>query len=598
MDIEKILPRNEIKKEFTWATEDIYPSDEAFLDAIHAFKDTTAVMEQLNGKIIESSADLLKFYELYNETTRTIDAFYHYASLKSDEDTGVSKYQDYRNQASSAFVEYCSAVSYLAPQLMTLSDETLEKFYEEEPRLLFYKKHIDDQRRQAAHILDEQGEMLLAMADELTTAPENIFSIMANADLYFDSVNHNGKDYQITNGSFVPLLESPDAELREKVFKTFYKSYGNFKNTFATTLYSHMKALSFNAKARHYDSTLEAALDNTQVDPKVYHNLIDTVHKNMNYMYKYIDLRKKIMKRDELHIYDIYTPLVPDSSSKIPYDEACKNVLEAVKVLGKDYTNVLKSGFENRWIDVYENEGKRSGAYSAGCFVHPFVLLNQKDTLDSEFTLAHEMGHAMHSYLSNKTQEPIYADYVIFVAEVASTCNEALLMQYLLKKTTDKNERIALINHFLEQFRGTVYRQTMFAEFELKMNELVAEGVSLTADTLKEEYGKILKVYFGDNIILDEEILLEWSRIPHFYYNYYVYQYATGFSAAIALSNKILTEGQPAVDKYLNFLSMGRTKDPVSLLKDAGVDMASPKPIEDALKLFGELIDEMEELTK
>lgn len=593
MDIEKILPRTEIPKEYTWATEDIYPSDDDFLNTLKEFRDTTAKMEQLNGKFIQSAAAMLEFYEMYNENTKTIDTFYHYASLKSDEDTSVSKYQDFRNQASTAFVEYCSAISYMGPQLMSLSEDTLESYYSEEPKLRFYKNHIDEQRRQAPHILNEEGEMLLAMADELTSSPENIFSIMTNADLTFGTVNHNGKEYSITNGSFVPLLESPDAVLREKVFKTFYKSYEGFKNTLATTLYSHMKGLAFNAKARRYDSTLEAALDNTNVNPAVYHNLIDTVHKNMHYMYKYIDLRKHIMKRDELHIYDIYAPLVPDSTVKIPFEEAKKNVLEAVKVLGEEYTNILTQGFDNRWIDIYENEGKRSGAYSAGCFVHPFVLLNQKDTLDSEFTLAHEMGHAMHSYFSNHTQEPIYADYVIFVAEVASTCNEALLMQYLLKKTTDRKERIALINHFLEQFRGTVYRQTMFAEFELKINELVAKGVSLTADTLKEEYGKILKVYFGDNIVLDEEILMEWSRIPHFYYNYYVYQYATGFSAAIALSKKILEEGQPAVEKYLQFLSAGRTKDPVSLLKDAGVDMASPKPIEDALKLFGELIDEI-----
>lgn len=302
------------------------------------------------------------------------------------------------------------------------------------------------------------------------------------------------------------------------------------------------------------------------------------------------------MNKGDLHIYDIYTPLVPESKQKISFDTAKENVLASLEVFGPEYIEVLKSGFSNRWIDIYENTGKRSGAYSAGCRIHPFVLLNQKDTLDSEFTLAHEMGHAMHSYLSNANQKPIYSDYVIFVAEVASTCNEALLMQHLLKNTTDKKERIALINHFLEQFRGTVYRQTMFAEFELKMNEMVAAGESLTADRLKEEYMKLIHLYFGDDIILDEEIALEWARIPHFYYNYYVYQYATGFSAAIALSTKILNEGQPAVDSYLNFLKSGCTKDPVSLLKDAGVDMASPKPIEDALKLFGSLIDELEEL--
>lgn len=597
MDIEKVLPRNEIALEYKWATEDIYSSDEAFLEELNSFRKSIHEIGKFDGVATKSAKALLEYYDLYAGNIPVIDRLLRYSMLKSDEDTSVSKYQDFKNQANSAYVEYDSANSFFVPQLLSLSEETLNSYYEEEPRLLFYRKNIEENRRFADHVLDEQGEMLIAMAAELTDIPDNIFGLISNADLTFEPVVYEGREYPVTHGTFIPLLENPNADIRRLAFQSLYKTYGQFSNTFAALISSQMKAMAFNAKARKYNSTLEYALDMNNVNTDVYHNLIKTIHDNMDYMYQYVDLRKKVMKVDELHIYDVYTPLVPDSSAKIPFDTARDNVINALKVLGDEYISVLKSGFDNRWIDIYENTGKRSGAYSTGCLVHPFVLLNHKDTLDSEFTLAHEMGHAMHSYLSNTTQAPIYADYVIFVAEVASTCNEALLMQYLLNNTTDKNERIALINHFLDQFKGTIYRQTMFAEFELRMNELVAQGASLTADLLKEEYLKIVHLYFGDNIILDEEISLEWARIPHFYYNYYVYQYATGFSAAIALSKQILEEGQPAVDRYLRFLSSGCTADPVSLLKIAGVDMASPKPIEDALKLFGELIKEMEELT-
>ena len=596
MDIEKILPRTEINDEYKWATVDIYPSDEAFLDDLKGFKKSIEEAEKFNNVATSSAKNLLTYYNFYSDNLVVIDRLCHYSMLKSDEDTSVSKYQDFNNQTNSAYNDYIGAISFFLPQLLRLSDKTLEEYYKEEPELLFYKKSIDESRRFAKHTLDEQGEFLIGLASEITSAPHHTFSLLSNADMKFEPVVYDGKEYPVTLGSFVPLLENPNEEIRRQAFKSLFKTYEQFANTYSSLLYSHMKGLLYNAKARRYDSTLELALDETNVDTKVYYNLIETIHNNMDYMYRYIKLRKKIMNKGDLHIYDIYTPLVPESNQKISFESAKENVLASIKVFGPEYNEVIKSAFDNRWIDIYENVGKRSGAYSAGCLVHPYVLLNQKDTLDSEFTLAHEMGHAMHSYLSNTNQKPIYADYVIFVAEVASTCNESLLMQYLLKNTTDKKERISLINHFLEQFRGTVYRQTMFAEFELKMNEMVAKGESLTADKLKEEYMKLVHLYFGDDIILDDEIALEWARIPHFYYNYYVYQYATGFSAAIALSNQILTDGQPAVDRYLNFLKSGCTKDPVSLLRDAGVDMASPKPIEDALKLFGELIAELEEL--
>ncbi len=599
MDTSIILNRNEVPKEYTWATQDLYPTDEAFLADVEKFKQLVKKADSFNGRATTSAANLLEFYEyLNNEEIPLTNRIMHYSMLKSDEDTSNTVYQDYKNKVSALAVELQSAGSFFPPQLMSLSDDTLESYYKELPELEKYRISIEDIRRTAAHTLDEQSEKIAAMAGEMMETPENVFSLLSNADLTFETVQYNGREYPITQSSFVPLLQDSDQELRKLAFKTYYKSYDQFKNTYAALLSSQVKALAFNSKIHKYNSSLEAALDVTNVDTAVYHNLIEAVHQNIHYMHEYVALRKKILGLKELHMYDIYAPLVDESSATIPYDQAVSDVLDAVKVYGDEYVSILKSGFNNRWVDIYENKGKRSGAYSAGSYEHPYVLLNYKDNLDSEFTLAHEMGHSMHSYFSNREQEHVYSEYVIFVAEVASTCNESLLMQHLLKKTTDKKERAALINYFLDQFKGTLYRQTMFAEFELRINELVAQGESLTADVLCNEYRKLNEFYYGPDVISVDEIALEWARIPHFYYNFYMFQYATGFSAAIALSSGILKEGQPAVDRYLKFLSAGCTKDPVSLLRDAGVDMASPAPVNEALKLFGSLIKEMEELVK
>ena len=414
----------------------------------------------------------------------------------------------------------------------------------------------------------------------------------------FPSVtDKDGNVHQLTNGSFVPLLESDDVTLRKNVFETYYNRLGEFKNTIASTLDAQFKQLRFFADARKYNSTLEASLDRTEVPVDVYMNLISAVHANMDKMYRYVALRKKLLGVDELHMYDVYTPIVADAASEISYEEAKNTILEALAVMGDDYVSLLKEGFNNRWIDVYENEGKRSGAYSSGSGrPHPFVLLNHKDNLDSMFTLAHEMGHALHSYHSTVNQPVCTSDYVIFVAEVASICNEILLMRHLLSKTEDKKERAYLINHFLDQFKGTVYRQTMFAEFELAMGKMSENGETLTADALCQKYHELNKLYFGPNMISDDGIALEWARIPHFFYNYYVFQYATGFAAAVAIASRILEEGENAVADYKRFLSGGSSTDPISLLKIAGVDMSSPEPINQALKLFDELLDEMETL--
>ena len=421
--------------------------------------------------------------------------------------------------------------------------------------------------------------------------------MFADADLKFPpAVDSAGNEHELTHGSYIPLMHSTDRVLRKSAFQSLYSMYGKFRNTAAAILTAQVKQLKFHADARRYPSTLHMSLDSSNVPTEVYTNLIQAVHDNMQPMYRYVALRKKLLGVDELHMYDLYTPIVADANEKIPYEQAKETVLRALAPMGEDYLNILREGFDNRWIDVYENVGKCSGAYSAGLRVHPYVLLNYADTLDSMFTLAHEMGHAIHSYLSNKNQPVIYSDYVIFVAEVASTCNEALLMQYLLNNTTDPRKRAYLINYFLEQFRTTLYRQTMFAEFELEINRRNEAGESLTAEVYNQIYHDLNVRYFGDGIVIDPEIDLEWARIPHFYYDYYVYQYATGYAAAIALSRRILREGEPAVRDYLEFLSGGCSKDPISLLRGAGVDMATTQPITEALRLFDELIDEMEQL--
>lgn len=481
---------------------------------------------------------------------------------------------------------------------MAIPEDTLDRFYKEEPELETYRRSIYSVRRRAAHILSDECERLLASAGEMAEGPDNIVSIFRNAELTFpDVIDSEGNVHPLTDGTLVPLLESPDVELRKQVFEAYYNRLGEYKNTIAATLDAQFKQLRFFAAARKYNDTREASLDVTEVPVEVYDNLISSVRANIDKMYRYVALRKKMLGVDELHMYDVYTPIVADAAESISYEQAKQTVLDALQVLGEDYVELLKKGFNERWIDVYENIGKCGGAYSSGTArPHPYVLLNHKDNLDSMFTLAHEMGHALHSYHSCKYQPVSTSDYVIFVAEVASTCNEILLMRYLLAKTTDKKERAYLINHFLDQFKGTVYRQTMFAEFEREMGRISESGEALTADVLCEKYYELNRFYFGPEMISDDLIALEWARIPHFFYNYYVFQYATGFSAAVAIANRIMKEGTPAVADYKKFLSGGSSADPISLLKLAGVDMSSPAPINEALTLFGDLITEMEAL--
>lgn len=589
--------RADADPKYTWALEDIYPSDEAWDAAYAEAQNFSRQISAFRGRLSTSARTLLEFLQLGETISVAFDSLYGYAQRRSDEDTAVSKYQGMSSKAISLMVAVDAAGSFETPELLAIPDEKLDQFYQELPELTVYRTYLDNLRRKRAHILSDAEEKLLASAGEISQSPDTIYSMFADADLKFPpAVDSAGNEHELTHGSYIPLMHSTDRVLRKSAFQSLYSMYGKFRNTAAAILTAQVKQLKFHADARRYPSTLHMSLDSSNVPTEVYTNLIQAVHDNMQPMYRYVALRKKLLGVDELHMYDLYTPIVADADEKIPYEQAKETVLRALAPLGEDYLNILREGFDNRWIDVYENVGKCSGAYSAGLRVHPYVLMNYADTLDSMFTLAHEMGHAIHSYLSNKNQPVIYSDYVIFVAEVASTCNEALLMQYLLNNTTDPRKRAYLINYFLEQFRTTLYRQTMFAEFELEINRRNEAGESLTAEVYNRIYHDLNVRYFGDGIVIDPEIDLEWARIPHFYYDYYVYQYATGYAAAIALSRRILREGEPAVRDYLEFLSGGCSKDPISLLRGAGVDMATTQPITEALRLFDELIDEMEQL--
>ncbi len=595
MDLSRIPDRNEIPEEYTWDLRELFPDDEAWLREFRALSDMPGQVAAYAGTLGERPGRLLDWLKLSDELGVRLEKLAGYANCKGDQDIADGFYQDMRSKATACIVGIAGASAFATPELLAIPDETLARFYAECPALETYRRSLTRIRRMKEHILSPAEERLLAGVGEMAEAPDAIASALRNADLRFDdAVDAEGKPHPLSAGTFGPLMESEDRALRKSAFENCYAKYGEFKNTVAATLDAQFKQLRFFAEARRYPTTLAAALDGTEVPESVYLNLIEAVHQNLDKMYRYVALRKKLLGVEELHMYDVYTPVVKDAAVKIPYEKARETVLEALSVMGEDYVELLKTGFSSRWIDVYENRGKRSGAYSSGSArPHPYVLLNQKDTLDSMFTIAHEMGHALHSYYSCHNQPVNTSDYVIFVAEVASTCNEILLMRYLLGRTEDRKQRAYLINHFLDQFKGTIYRQTMFAEFELEMGHMAEAGEALTADALCEKYLALNLLYFGPDMVSDAEIALEWARIPHFFYNYYVYQYATGFSAAAALAERILSQGESAVADYKRFLSGGSSTDPISLLKIAGVDMSSPEPVNAALSLFGELVDEL-----
>ena len=595
--MEPIRNRQDIPQKDKWAIEDLYPSDADWEKELETLDADAEKLASYNGQLGRSGQMLYEYLFAMEQLNVKADRLGNYCMRRADEDTRDSACQAMTGQFISKVVAIGAACSFDTPQIMALPEQTLEGFYQDCPELERYRRYLTDLRRRKEHTLSEQEEKLLAAAGEMAQAPDAIYGAFAEADLKFpDAVDAQGQPHPLTQGTFVLLEESPDRQLRRSAYENMYDTLAGYANTTAAVLNAQNKQLKFFSDARHYGSALEASLDANNVPTAVYDNLIETVHRNLDKMHRYVRLRKKLLGVDSLHFYDIYTPLVQEADRAIPYEQAKQTVYEALAPLGEQYRAILKEGFENRWIDVYQNTGKRSGAYSAGAAVHPYVLLNYTGTLDSQFTLAHEMGHALHSYLSNKHQNPVDADYVIFVAEVASTCNEALLMEHLLGKTQDRKERAYLINHFLEQFKGTLYRQTMFAEFERNIGRMTAQGQTLTAEVLCGEYRRLNELYLGPEMVVDDRIAMEWARIPHFYYDYYVFQYATGYCAAIALSRRILSEGASAVQDYLGFLSGGCSKSPLELLKGAGVDMTTAKPVEQALELFGQLLDEMEAL--
>lgn len=590
--------RSEVKEEYTWDVSAMYASKAAWEADLKEVVTIVSDLAKLEGSVMASAEKLLTALELGARAEQKIDLAFNYAERLFDQDQKNTEHQAMSQKMYGVVTDYQSRTAFVVPEILAADKATLAQYFAEKKELELYRGLVDEILRTKEHVLSAEMEKLVAMTGEMAQTPEQVYSIINNADLIYPEIeDENGEKVRLSHGNFVPFEESGDRRVRKDAFEAFYSIYKQFAGTIAGLYNGQVKQQIFYAKARNYASTLEAAVDANNVPAKVYRNLVETVNANMDKMHRYVKLRKKCLGVDELHMYDVYTPMIADAAKKVSYDEAKETVLKALAPLGEDYVATVKEGFENRWIDVYENEGKRSGAYSAGAFgTHPYVLLNYNDTLDNMFTLAHEMGHAMHSWYSNANQPYIYSQYKIFVAEVASTCNEILLMEYLLANTTDKKERAYLLNHYLDSFKGTVYRQTMFAEFEMKSNQMAEAGESLNAENLCKLYYGLNQKYFGEDMVSDPQIAYEWARIPHFYYNFYVYQYATSFSAAVAIAHGILEEGAPAVERYKKFLSGGCSMSPVDLLKQVGINMEEPKPIQDALDVFGKVLDEIETL--
>lgn len=593
------MKRIEQKVEDTWCLEDMFESDDFWEEEFGRLQRMIFQYEDFEGTLGESADSLLEYLKFNDETNLLMERLYVYANMRYHQDMANSMYQEFVARAQKLMVEISGASAFAEPEILEITTEKINIFFNENPELETYKRYISEILRGKNHTLDKKTETILAKSRQMANAAENIFSMYNGADIKFPSITtEEGEEIEITHGNFVPLLESVDREVRKAAFEGVYETYGKMRNTLAATFAANLDQANFYAQVRNFSSAREMYLYGSNIPESVYDNLIETVHKNMDKMHKYVSLRKKILDVSELHMYDLYTPIAKAPDTKYSFEAAKDIVLEGLAPMGEEYIKVLEEGFDNRWIDVYENEGKRSGAYSWGAYgTHPYVLMNYHGTLDHVFTLAHEMGHAIHSYYSDANQPYVNAGYKIFVAEVASTCNESLLIQHLLKITEDEEEKTYLINHFLEQFKGTLYRQTMFAEFEKIAHSMVQNGEGVTADRLCGIYYNLNKEYFGDDIVIDKEIELEWARIPHFYNPFYVYQYATGLSAAIALSKRILEEGKPAVEDYMKFLTGGSSQDPIELLKIAGVDMTSSEPIETALELFGNLLEELQKIT-
>lgn len=594
----EVKDRKDIDVKDTWNLESIYANNELWEEDYAALEKDAAEFAKLKGAIEADVSKIPAVLDAYYGLHRRLSKLSVYARMRFDQDTTDSTYQTMSAKIGSLGVKIGAASAFVEPEILSYSKEQLEAAEKENERTAYYGRKIEEMLRGQEHTLDAEKEELLAAAGDMAEAPDDIFSVLMNADMkYPDIVLEDGTHLPLTNSTYISYMESPDRAVREGAFKTLYGQIASLKNTFAAIYRGNLKQAKFYAQSRKYSSARAMYLADSNVPESVYDNLLSAVHEALPMMYRYVAVRKKVLGVDKLHMYDVYTPIVAAQNQTYEFEQAKQMVLEALKPMGEDYLSYAREGLENRWIDIYPNKGKKGGAYSWGCYdSQPFILLNYTKNLDSVFTLIHEMGHSIHSYYSRTAQDYAYSDYKIFVAEVASTCNECLLMHDLLEKTTDKEQRKYLLNHYLDSFKGTLFRQTMFAEFEKNAHEYCAQGKPLTAEALSQMYLELNQKYFGPDMEKDEEIAYEWMRIPHFYTPFYVYQYATGYSAAVALSAKILKEGKPAVDAYMSFLKGGESKDPIDLLKMAGVDMTTEKPVADALALFGELVAELEAL--
>ena len=590
--------RKDIDKEFKWDLSSLYEREAIWENDFNHAKELSEEIVGLKGKLKEDPKNLFKILKLNDETSKTLENLYTYAKMKLDENTADGKYQSLSDRAESLSVDIGAKISFIVPEILAMGEKKIHDYIDKKHELKLYNQFLNEILRQKPHTLSEKEEAIIAQMGDISTSAENIYSMLNNADIVFPKVkNEDGEMIELTHGNFIPLMESKNRAVRKEAFRALYSTYNSYRNTMATSLNSEVKKNIFYSKVRKYDSALESALDSDMIDTSVYNNLIEAVGENLHLMHRYVDIRKKALNLEELHMYDLYVPIVNDVEMKINYEQAKEMVIEGLKPLGTEYLDTVKAGLLSNWVDVYENKGKRSGAYSWGTYSsNPYILLNYHPTLDNVFTLAHEMGHSMHSHYTHKNQPYVYGNYSIFLAEIASTTNESLIIDYLLKNEKRTPEKLFLLNHYLEQFRGTIFRQTMFAEFERNIHREVESGGSLTADRLSEMYRELNKKYYGDSIVIDSEIDIEWARIPHFYYDFYVFQYATGFSAAIDFSERILNEGEVAVERYKTFLKSGSSDYPLEILRNAGIDMTTKKPVANALKLFEQLLDQFEEL--
>lgn len=595
---DELLERNEIDDRYKWDVESFYKNLDEWEEDVEKLNRKSEELSAFQGRLKEDAETLYRALVVKDQLSRLANNLYTYTSLKLDEDTRKGESQALSDRAFRLYLQVSERASFFTPELLGLDEDQLDEFLEEKEELRLYEHYLKEVLRRKDHVLSAREEAIMTQVSEISSSPENVYGMLNNADLKFPKIkNEEGREVEITQGNFIPLMESKDRRVRKDAFQALYATYKGLENTFAALLDGELKANKFNANMRNYENTMEASLDSNNISVKVYDNLLDSIHDNMESMYEYMEIRRRALNIDDHHMYDLYTPIVEDIDYKFTYEEGQEIIKKGLAPLGEEYIEILNEGFKTGWIDVYENKGKRSGGYSGGSYdSKPFILLNYKDTMDSVFTMAHEMGHSIHSYLSRENQPFVYSNYGIFVAEVASTVNEVLLINYLLEEAKTDEDRKYLLNHQLDSFRTTVYRQAMFAEFERDINNHIGSGGALTADHLNASYKKLNEVYYGPNVVVDDEIAIEWARIPHFYYNYYVYQYATGYSAAVSIAEKILNKEEGIVEKYLDFLRSGSSDYPLNILKEVGIDMTTREPVDKALKTFGKLVEEMNKL--